>query len=35
MTQHIDAGIIANWKVKYKRKLLRYVCSKVDERKEC
>ena len=29
-TQPLDAGIIANWKVKYKKKLLRYVCSKVD-----
>ena len=28
-TQPLDAGIIANWKIKYKR-LLRYVCSKVD-----
>ena len=30
-TQPLDAGIIANWKVKYKKRLLRYVCSKVDE----
>ena len=29
-TQPLDAGIMANWKVKYKKKLLRYVCSKVD-----
>lgn len=29
-TQPLDAGIIKNWKVKYKKKLLRYVCSKVD-----
>ena len=26
----LDTGIMANWKVKYKKKLLRYVCSKVD-----
>ena len=30
-TQPLDAGIIANWKVKYKKRLLCYVCSKVDE----
>lgn len=30
-TQPLDAGIIANWKVKYKKRLLRYVCSKVDK----
>ena len=30
MTQPLDAGIIANWKVKYKKKLLRIVCSRVD-----
>ena len=29
-TQPLDAGVIANWKVKYKKRLLRYVCSKVD-----
>ena len=29
-TQPLDADIIANWKVKYKKKLLRYVCAKVD-----
>lgn len=29
-TQLLDAGIIANWKVNYKKKLLRNVCSKVD-----
>ena len=29
-TQPLDAGIIGNWKVKCKKKLLRYVCSKVD-----
>ena len=29
-TQPLDAGIIANWKVRYKKKLLRYVCFKVD-----
>lgn len=29
-TQPLDAGIIANWKVKYKKRLLRYVCSKVN-----
>ena len=28
-TQPLDAGIAANWRVKYK-KLLLYVCSKVD-----
>ena len=28
-TQPLDAGIVANWRVKYK-KLLLYVCSKVD-----
>lgn len=32
-TQPLDAGIITNWKIKYKMKLLRYVCSKVDSRK--
>lgn len=32
-TQPLDAGIIANWKIKYKKKLLRYVCSKVDGKK--
>ena len=30
MTQPLDAGIIANWKVKYKNKLLRFVFSRVD-----
>lgn len=29
-TQPLEAGIIANWMVKYKKKLLQYVCSKVD-----
>ena len=29
-TQPLDAGIIANWKVKYKKRLLRYVCSRAD-----
>ena len=29
-TQPLDAGIIASWKVKYKRRLLRYVCGQVD-----
>ena len=33
MTQSLDAGIIANWKVKYKKKLLRFVCSRVDGKK--
>ena len=33
MTQPLDAGIIANWKVKYKKKLLRFVCSRVDGKK--
>ena len=28
-TQLIDAGIIASWNVKYNKRLLRYVCSKV------
>ena len=28
--QPLDAGVIANWKIKYKKKLLQYVCSKVD-----
>lgn len=32
-TQPLDAGVIANWKVKYKKRLLRYVCSKVDQGK--
>ena len=30
-TQPLEAGIIANWKVKYKKRLLRYVCSKVSQ----
>lgn len=29
-TQPLNAGIIANWKVKYKKRLLLYVCSQVD-----
>jgi hypothetical protein len=29
-TQPLDAGIITNWKAKYKKRLLRYVCSQVD-----
>ena len=29
-TEPLDAGIIANWKIKYKKKLLRYICPKVD-----
>lgn len=29
-TQPLDAGIIANWKVQYRKRMLRYVCSKVD-----
>ena len=29
-TQPLDAGIIANWKIKYKKRLLRYVCSRAD-----
>ena len=29
-TQPLDSGIIASWKCKYKKKLLHYVCSKVD-----
>ena len=29
-TQPLDSGIIANWKVKYKKRLLRFVCSKID-----
>ena len=33
MTQPLDAGIIANWKVKYEKKLLRIVCSRVDEKR--
>ena len=33
MTQPLDAGIIANWKVKYKKKLLRFVCFGVDGKK--
>ena len=28
--QLLDAGIIANWKVKYKKRLLRYVCGQID-----
>lgn len=28
--QPLNAGIIGNWKIKYRKKLLRYVCSKVD-----
>ena len=33
MKQPLDANIIANWKVKYKNKLLRFVCSRVDGKK--
>ena len=29
-TQPLDAGIIAYWKVKYKKRLLRYVCGQID-----
>ena len=29
-SQPLDAGIIKAWKVKTKRKLLRYICSQVD-----
>ena len=29
-TQPLDSGIIANWKCKYKKRLLRHVCSKVN-----
>ena len=29
-TQPLDAGVIANWKVKYKKRLLRYVCGQID-----
>lgn len=29
-TQQLDAGIIASWKVLYRKRMLRYVCSKVD-----
>ena len=29
-TQPLDAGIISNWKVKYKKQLLRYVCGQID-----
>ena len=29
-TQPLDAGIIAHWKVKYKKTLLRYVCGQID-----
>ena len=32
-TQPFDAGIIANWKVKFKKRLIHYVCSKVDQGK--
>ena len=28
-TQPLDAGIIGNWKVHYKKRLLRYICGKV------
>ena len=30
-TQPLDAGIIANWKVLYRKRMLRYVCNKVDD----
>ena len=33
MTQPLDDGIIANCKVKYKNKLLRFVCSRVEGKK--
>ena len=29
-TQPLDSGIIASWKCRYKKRLLRHVCSKVD-----
>ena len=29
-TQPLDSGIIASWKCKYKKRLLRHVCSKVN-----
>ncbi|PFX29968.1 tigger transposable element-derived protein 6-like [Stylophora pistillata] len=32
-TQPLEAGIITNWKVKFKNRLLRYVCSKVSQGK--
>ena len=33
MTQPLYADIIANWKVTYKNKLLRFVCSRVEGKK--
>ena len=32
-SQLLDAGIIANWKVLYRKRMLRYVCSQVDGEK--
>ncbi|XP_068735256.1 tigger transposable element-derived protein 6-like [Montipora capricornis] len=32
-SQPLDAGIIANWKVLYRKRMLRYVCSQVDGEK--
>jgi len=33
-TQCLDAGVIKNWKVKFRRKLLRCVCSKIGHAKK-
>ena len=30
-TQPLDAGIIKTWKVHYRRKLLRYIASEIDD----
>ena len=32
-SQPLDAGIITNWKVLYRKRMLRYVCSQVDGEK--
>ena len=32
-SQPLDAGIIANWKVLYRKRMLRYACSQVDGEK--
>ncbi|XP_032237746.2 tigger transposable element-derived protein 6 [Nematostella vectensis] len=29
-TQPLDSGIIANWKIHYKKRMLRFICSKVS-----
>lgn len=33
-SEPLDAGIIANWKVPYRKRMLQYVCSQVDGEKK-